>query len=101
MLTDASNASNWLPPERSSLIRKRIGDRSPIVPRSGAAGGWGTGTGGCCTRGRHFGLVQGSVREADPTGRRAVATGAVLAVPTAVVTYCANSVGFVLLGEQW
>jgi hypothetical protein len=39
MLTDASNASNWLPPERSSLIRKRIGDRSPIVPRSGAAGG--------------------------------------------------------------
>jgi hypothetical protein len=45
-------------------------------------------------------LVQGSVGEADPTGGRAAAAGAGLAVPTAVVTRGATSVGFVLLGEH-
>ena len=45
-------------------------------------------------------MVQVTVGEGGPTGRRAVAAGPGLAVPTAVVAFGANSVGLVLLGEQ-
>lgn len=74
--------------------------RQGFIPRSGAAGDWRAGRGRWCAWGRHLGLVQGSVGEADPPGRRAVEAGAALAVPTAVVACGVSSVALVLFGEQ-
>jgi len=81
-------------------VSPQPGPPGGIVQRSGAAGDRGTGRGRCCARGRHLGLVQGSVGEADPTGRCAVAAGVGFAVHTATLACWANQARVVLLVER-